>query len=69
MKKLNTLIYGANGYIGLELVNLLMKHKYISIKYLCGKSSVGKNYLFTIIDSKIKNYQKLSNLIKNYLRT
>ena len=42
MYKLNVLIAGSTGYIGVQLIKLLSKHKNISIKYLCGKSSVGK---------------------------
>ena len=43
MPKLNVLIAGSTGYIGIELIKLLVKHKNINIKYLCGQSSVGKN--------------------------
>ena len=49
MSKLNALIAGSTGYIGVQLIKLLIKHKYINIKYLCGNSSVGKN---------ISNYDK-----------
>ena len=56
MPKLNVLVAGSTGYIGVELVRLLVKHKNIKIKYLCGNSSVGK---------KISHYEKL--LIKNKL--
>jgi N-acetyl-gamma-glutamyl-phosphate reductase len=53
MPKLNALIAGSTGYIGIQLIKLLVKHKYINIKYLCGNSSVGK---------KVSNYDKsLSN--------
>ena len=53
MPKLNALVVGSTGYIGVQLIKLLVKHKYINIKYLCGNSSVGK---------KISNYDKyLSN--------
>ena len=43
MPKLNVLIAGSTGYIGIQLIKLLIKHKNINIKYLCGNSSVGKN--------------------------
>ncbi len=49
MKKLNVLILGSNGFIGLELVKLLLNHNKINIKYLCGNTSVGK---------KLSNYDK-----------
>ena len=42
MLKLNVLVSGSTGYIGIQLVKLLVKHKYVKIKYLCGNSSVGK---------------------------
>jgi len=56
MPKLNVLIAGSTGYIGVQLIKLLVKHNNIKIKYLCGNSSVGKN---------ISHYEKL--LIKNKL--
>ena len=43
MPKLNALVAGSTGYIGVQLIKLLIKHKFINIKYLCGNSSVGKN--------------------------
>ena len=53
MPKLNALVAGSTGYIGVQLIKLLVKHRCINIKYLCGNSSVGK---------KISNYDKsLSN--------
>jgi N-acetyl-gamma-glutamyl-phosphate reductase len=53
MLKLNALVAGSTGYIGVQLIKLLVKHRYINIKYLCGNSSIGK---------KISNYEKsLSN--------
>ena len=58
MLKLNVLIAGPTGYIGIQLIKLLLKHKYIKIKYLCGKNSIGK---------RISNYDisstKYNNLI------
>ena len=50
MPKLNALVAGSTGYIGVQLIKLLVKHKYINIKYLCGNTSVGK---------KITYYEKL----------
>jgi len=53
MPKLNALVAGSTGYIGIQLIKLLVKHKYVKIKYLCGNSSIGK---------KISSYEKsLSN--------
>ena len=39
MPKLNALVAGSTGYIGVQLIKLLIKHKYINIRYLCGNSS------------------------------
>jgi len=64
MPKLNVLVAGSTGYIGIQLVYLLTKHKFVNIKYLCGNSSVGKN--IAIYDKKLKN-KKLPKIIKfNY---
>ena len=46
MSKLNVLVCGSTGYIGIELIKILARHKKIHIKYLCGNSSVGKNISF-----------------------
>ena len=55
MRKLNVLIAGSTGFIGIQLIKILIKHKYVNIKYLCGNSSVGK---------KISFYEKSLNSIK-----
>ena len=52
MRKLNVLVAGSTGYIGIQLIKLLIKHNNINIKYLCGNSSVGK---------KISLYEKSFN--------
>ncbi len=46
MPKLSALIAGSTGYIGVQLIKLLVKHKNINIKYLCGNTSVGKKIIF-----------------------
>ena len=46
MPKLNVLVAGSTGYIGVQLLNLLVKHQICKIKYLCGNSSVGKKISF-----------------------
>ena len=56
MPKLNVLIAGSTGFIGVQLIKLLVKHNDVKIKYLCGNSSVGKN---------ISHYEK--SLSKNRL--
>ena len=61
MRKLNVLIAGSTGYMGVQLIKLLLKHKNINIKYLCGNSSVGKKISF--YDSKLLN-KKLPKIVK-----
>ena len=61
MLKLNVLISGSTGYIGVQLIKLLVKHPNINIKYLCGNLSVGKKISF--FDKELKN-QKLPKIVK-----
>ena len=61
MSKLNVLVAGSTGYIGIQLLKLLVKHKYINIKYLCGNSSVGKK--ISVYD-KTTSLKKLPKIVK-----
>ena len=61
MNKLNALIAGSTGYIGIQLIKLLIKHKKIKIKYLCGNTSVGKKISFF---DKSLDKRKLPKIIK-----
>ncbi len=61
MTKLNALIAGSTGYIGIQLIKLLIKHPNIKIKYLCGNKSKGKS--IQSFDKAIKN-NKLPKIIK-----
>ena len=61
MSKLNALVAGSTGYIGVQLIKLLVKHRYINIKFLCGNSSVGKNIKF--YDKSLSKY-KLPKIVK-----
>ena len=61
MRKLKVLIAGSTGYIGVQLIKLLVKHKNIEIKYLCGNSSVGKKIYY--YDNSLKK-KKLPNIVK-----
>ena len=61
MHKLNALIAGSTGYIGIQLIKLLIKHPNIKIKYLCGKSSLGKS--INSFDKTIKK-KNLPKIIK-----
>jgi len=65
MKKLNLVVAGATGYIGLELVKILTKHPRVNIKYLCAQSSIGSK--ISRFSKDLKRYRKLPNItnIKN----
>ena len=68
MRKLNVLIAGSTGYIGIQLIKLLVKHKNVNIKYLCGNSSVGRkvsNYEKSLIKKKLP---KITKFKKEYLK-
>jgi len=69
MPKLNALVAGSTGYIGVQLIKLLIKHKYINIKYLCGNSSVGKkisHYDKSLLKIKLPKIIKFNkDLLKN----
>ena len=59
MSKINVLIAGSTGYIGVQLIKLLIKHKKINIKYLCGNNSVGKDISLYDKSLKKKNLPKI----------
>ena len=67
MPRLNALIAGSTGYIGIQLVKLLLKHKNINIKYLCGNSSKGKSIHHFDKSLKKKKLPKITKFQKNYL--
>ena len=67
MRKLNVLIAGSTGYIGVQLVKLLIKHKYINIKYLCGKNSVGKKLSSFDKSLKLKKLPRIIKFRKSFL--
>ncbi len=68
MRKLNVLVAGSTGYIGIQLIKLLSNHKNIKIKYLCGNSSVGKKITFFDKDLKNKKLPKIVKFNKAYLK-
>ena len=68
MPKLNVLIAGSSGYIGIELIKVLSKHKNVSIKYLCGNSYVGKKISFFDKSLKSKKFPKIVKFKKSYLK-
>ena len=59
MEKLNILVTGSTGYIGIELIKLLVNHKGVNIKYLCGNKSVGKKISKFDKSLKIKKLPKI----------
>ncbi len=61
MSKINVLIAGSTGYIGVQLTKILVNHKKVNIKYLCGSSSIGKKISF--FDKSLNKY-KLPKIIK-----
>ena len=50
--KINVAVIGATGYTGLDLINLLTKHPFANILYLCATKNLGKKISF--FDSRIK---------------
>ena len=40
---INIAVIGSSGFVGLELIKILKKHKKVKIRYLCAKKSVGKS--------------------------
>jgi len=68
MPKLNILIAGSTGYIGIQLIKLLVNHKQVKIKYLCGNTSVGRKISFydkSLSSKKLPNIKKFNkNMLK-----
>ena len=68
MRKLNVLIAGSTGYIGIQLIKLLINHKYVNIKYLCGNNSVGKNIVSFDSALSSKRLPKITKFNKSFLK-
>ena len=68
MSKLNVLVCGSTGYIGLQLIKILKNHKKIFIKYLCGNSSVGKKISHFDKSIKDNNLPKITKFNIKYLK-
>jgi N-acetyl-gamma-glutamyl-phosphate reductase len=68
MLKLNVLIAGSTGYIGIQLIKLLIKHTNIKIKYLCGNSSAGKNISYFDKSLDKNKLPKIVKFNKSYLK-
>ena len=61
---LNIAIAGATGYVGLELIKILLKHPKAKIIYLCARKSIGRS--ISDFDKKIKEKKlpKISDIKK-----
>ena len=64
MPKLNALIAGSTGYIGIQLIKLLVKHKNVDIRYFVEIRQLVKWYIIMTNHLKNKNFLKSSNLKK-----
>ncbi len=62
-KKINIVVAGATGYIGLDLVFYLSKHPRVNISYLCAQKNLGKD-IKTFDKRIIKKLPKITNLEK-----
>ena len=67
MPKLNVLVAGSTGYIGIQLIKLLNKHKYVKIKYLCGNKSIGKKISYYDKTIGLKRLPKIVKFDKKFL--
>ena len=62
-EKINVVVAGATGYVGLDLVYYLSKHPKVNILTLCAQKNLGKDIQF--FDKRIiKKLPKISNLSK-----
>ena len=62
---LNIAIAGATGYIGLQLIKILLRHPKVKILYLCATKSIGKSvHLFDkeIVSKKLPKITKLERV-------
>ena len=55
---LNIAIAGATGYVGLELIKILIKHTKVKILYLCATKSIGKNIYSIDKKNSIRSFNK-----------
>tara|TARA_B100000945_G_scaffold188370_1_gene151183 strand:+ start:237 stop:1271 length:1035 start_codon:yes stop_codon:yes gene_type:complete len=60
LKKINVVVAGATGFVGLDLVKILSKHPRVKIRNLCAKKNIGKE--IQKFDSSIK--KKLPKISK-----
>ena len=68
MRKLNILVAGSTGYIGIQLIKLLVNHKFVKINHLCGNTSVGKKISFYDKSLSKKKLPIIKKFNKNLLK-
>jgi len=68
MHKLNVLVAGSTGYIGIQLIKLLSNHKSVLIKYLCGNTSIGKKISYFDKSLERKKLPKIVKFNKSFLK-
>ena len=61
-KYINVAVVGATGYIGLELIKLLIKHPKVKIKNICAQRSIGESMYKFDSSLKKKSLPKITNL-------
>ena len=59
---INVAVVGATGYIGIELIKLLIKHPKVKIKNICAQKSIGKAMYKYDSSIKKKSLPKITNL-------
>ena len=59
---INVAVVGATGYIGIELIKLLIKHPKVKIKNICAQKSIGKSMYKYDSSLKKKSLPKITNL-------
>ena len=55
-------IAGATGYVGLQLIKILLNHSKVTIVYLCAQKSIGKHIKFFDKKIRAKNLPKISKI-------
>ena len=68
MHKLNVLVSGSTGYIGIQLIKLLSNHKNVLIKYLCGNTSIGKKISYFDKSLETNKLPKIVKFNKSFLK-
>ena len=65
-KKINIVVAGATGYVGLDLVFFLSKHPKVNISYLCAQKKIGNNIFYFNLMDYIKPTNQGDLSAKNY---